>query len=82
MHPAVGETVRGMFAKGRPSCLARCRRIQSADKRPDQRLGILYLAHLSTPQNALSFRKAWFAASRVPGIVAVSFFRNVSRRYP
>ena len=68
VNPAVGKSVRREFAKYRPRLFARCRSVQAADKRPDQGLGTLYIAHLSNPQDALSFRKGKIAGSPVPCI--------------
>lgn len=68
VNPAVGKSARGEFAKDRPRLFARCRSIQAADKRLDQGLGTLYLAHLSTTQDALPFGKGRIAGSPVPCI--------------
>ena len=68
VNPAVGKSVRREFAKCHPRLFARCRSIQTADKRPDQGLGTLYLAHLSITQDALSLGKGRIAGSPVPCI--------------
>lgn len=66
VYAAVGDTVRGRFAKDHPRLFNLCRSIQVADKPTDLDFGSLYLAHDlgRSPQRARGATPCWLQKCR------------------